>query len=39
MKKISSKEILVGAVAYKIGCSEESLKNYTKAQLKAMLGD
>ena len=39
MKKISMKEILIGAVAYKLGCSEECLKGYTKAQLKAMLED
>lgn len=37
MKKISAKEILIGAVAYKLGCSEECLKGYNKAQLKEML--
>ena len=39
MKKPSIKEILIGAVAYKLGCSEDCLKNHTKAQLKAMLED
>lgn len=39
IKKISTKEILIGAVAYKLGCSEECLKGYTKAQLKKMLED
>ena len=37
MKKITMKEILIGAVAYKLNCSEECLKGYTKQQLKAML--
>jgi hypothetical protein len=37
MRKISIKEILIGAVAYKLKCSEECLKGYTKAQLKKML--
>ena len=37
MKKISNKEILIGAVAYKLNCSEECLKGYTKAELKKML--
>lgn len=39
MKKISNKEILIGAVAYKLNCSEECLSGYTKAQLKKMLED
>jgi hypothetical protein len=39
MKKISNKEILIGAVAYKLNCSEECLKGYTKEQLKKMLED
>ena len=39
MRKISNKEILIGAVAYKLNCSEECLKNIAKAQLKKMLED
>ena len=39
MKKISNKEILIGAVAYKLNCSDECLKGYTKAELKKMLDD
>ena len=39
MKKISNKEILIGAVAYKLNCSEECLNCYTKEQLKKMLED
>lgn len=39
MKKITTKEILIGAVAYKLNCSEECLKGYTKKQLKEMLED
>ena len=39
MKKISNKEILIGAVAYKLNCSEECLNGYTKEQLKKMLED
>ena len=37
MKKVTIKEILIGAVAEKLGCSEYCLRNYTKAQLKAIL--
>ena len=37
MKKVTIKEILIGAVAEKLGCSEHCLRNYTKAQLKAIL--
>ena len=37
MKKITIKEILIGAVAEKLGCSEYCLRNYTKAQLKEIL--
>ena len=37
MKKITIKEILIGAVAEKLGCSEYFLRNYTKAQLKEIL--
>ena len=39
MRKISNKEILIGAVAYKLNCSEDCLKGYTKEQLKKMLED
>lgn len=39
MKKITNKEILIGAVAYKLNCSEECLKNIAKAELKKMLDD
>ena len=39
MKKITIKEILIGAVAEKLGCSESCLKDYTKAQLKAILNE
>ena len=39
MKKINNKEILIGAVAYKLNCSEECLKNLTKAELRKMLED
>ena len=39
MKKITIKEILIGAVAEKLGCSEYCLINYTKAELKKMLED
>lgn len=39
MKKISNKEILIGAFAYKMNCSEECLKNFTKAELKKILED
>jgi hypothetical protein len=37
IRKIGIKEILIGAVAYKLNCSEECLKGYTKEQLKKML--
>lgn len=37
MKKISNKEILISAVAYKLNCSEKCLQNLTKAQLKKMM--
>lgn len=37
MKKITNKEILIDAVSYKLGCSEECLKDYTKSQLKSIL--
>lgn len=37
MKKITNKEILIGAVAEKLNCSENCLKNYTKTQLKEIL--
>ena len=37
MKNITNKEILIGAVAYKLNCSEECLKNLTNAELKNML--
>lgn len=37
MKKITIREILIGAVAEKLGCSESCFKGYTKAQLKAIL--
>lgn len=39
MRKISITEILIGAVAYKLNCSEECLENLTKAELKKMLED
>ena len=39
MRKITNKEILIGAVAYKLSCSEECLKKLTKAELKKMLED
>lgn len=39
MRKITNKEILIGAVTYKLNCSEDCLKCYTKAQLKKMLED
>lgn len=39
MRKITNKEILIGAVAYKLNCSEECLKSLTRAQLKKMLED
>ena len=39
MRKITKKEILIGAVAYKLNCSEDCLKGYTKEQLKKMLED
>ena len=39
MKKISNKEILIGAVAYKLNCSEECVNGYTKEQLKKILED
>lgn len=39
MKKITIKEILIGAVAEKLGCSEECFKGCTKKELKEMLGD
>lgn len=39
MRKITNKEILAGAVAYKLNCSEECFKNLTKAELKKMLED
>lgn len=39
MRKITNKEILIGAVAYKLNCSEDFLKNLTKAELKKMLED
>lgn len=39
MRKINNKEILIGAVAYKLNFSEECLKNLTKAELKKMLDD
>lgn len=39
MRKISITEILIGAVACKLNCSEECLKNLTKAELKKMQDD
>ena len=39
MENITNKEILIGAVAYKLNCSEECLKNLTKAELKKMMED
>lgn len=39
MRKITNKEILIGAVAYKLNCSDECLKNLTKSELKKMLDD
>ena len=37
MRKISNKEILIGAVAYKLNCSEECLKNIAKADRKSVV--